>query len=512
MRGNNSIKEQAVFILKKPMFYFCLFFMLVNLVFTKQILDVNNTSGFAIVAVVETLIELGLITALYKMKKNNTPLEKMFLLVALVLGVLFIVILPPGQSPDEVTHFKRVYGISDGILLPEEIEGMDGRVGSEIPTGTDFLSRDPGHGTYLEIVNEIDDGVEEKSIQTYTSAALYSFVCYIPQIIGILIGRLFGFSVLGMSYLMEIFNFAVWVFLIYYSIKLIPKFKSVVLFISLLPITIQEATSLSPDALTIGLCTFFISYTLYLAYGERKKLERRDYAVVFASSAILGFCKIVYLPLVLLLLLIPKEKFKTNKNRWLFLGLLFVFIAIINMAWLVISSRYLVEYRSGVNSKEQLIGIIQNPFRYLMVIFRSINTHAQLWLNNMLGMNLGAFKFNLPSVLFYVTFSIMIVLFIQRVECFAYKKIDRWIIAFVFLTIVILIMTSLYMQWTPYGEDLIDGVQGRYYLPILMLIPLIFCTKKPKRNSLVLVSNGLIIHYGLFINIIALVTIFAQNA
>ena len=501
MRGYDRIKRQISIILKRPMFYFCLFFIVINLAFTKQILDSNGVGGFAGVAVVEVFVELCSIIAVYRMKKRGVPIEKIFLFIALLLGIMFIAILPPGQSPDEVTHFQRAYSISDGIFVPGEVEGTGGRVGNEIPIGTDFLLREPMHGTYLEIVDRIDDDTEEKKPQVYTSAALYSFICYIPQIIGALIGKLLGFSVLGISYLMEIFNFIVWVFLVYYAIKFIPKFKSVVLFVALLPITLQEATSLSPDALTIGLSIFFISYIIYLAYGRKKELKKGDYIILSACSLLIGFCKIVYLPLILLLLLIPEAKFKTKRRRWLFLGILFVFVAAVNLAWLAFSSRYLIEYKSGVNSKEQLMGIIGNPFRYLMVMFRSACVHSQLWLSNMLGMSLGSFKFNLPSVLF-----------VQKSESLVYKKADRWIILFVFLAIFVLILTSLYMQWTPYGEDLIDGVQGRYYLPILMLVPLIVCPTRSGKKPLAMVSEDLIVYNIVFINMVALVTIFAQNA
>lgn len=498
--------------LKSPIFYFCFLFVIINLFFTRQVLGANGVGGFIIIAVIEIIVELLCILALYKMKKRGAPIEKQFLLLALVLGSLFIVLLPPGQSPDDITHFRRIYGISDGYLLPKEVDGTSGKAGSEIPVGTDFLAKEPGHGTYSEVIDKIDDGTEQKSMQLYTTAALYSFVCYIPQIVGSLIGKLFGFSVLGMAYLMEIFNFVVWVFLVFFAIKLIPKFKSAVLFIALLPITLQEATSLSPDAIAIGLSLFFVSYIMFLAYGKRKLLEKRDYIILSICSIVIGFCKIVYLPLVLLLLLIPKEKYKSSKQRWLFLGILLAVVALLNLGWLMISSRYLVESRSGVNSKEQLMGIIRNPFKYLMVMFRSTNAYAYYWLSSMLGMSLGSFTFNLPGILFFVSFTMMVLLFIQSGESFNYKKADRWIMLFVFLVIVVLVMTSLYMQWTPYGEELVDGVQGRYYLPILMLVPMIICRKKEDGKYPALVSNHLILYYSLFVNVVALVTIFAQNA
>ncbi|MBR2754052.1 DUF2142 domain-containing protein [Candidatus Saccharibacteria bacterium] len=510
----NKCREWIKGLLKNKNFYFCVFFIIANLFFTKQILNDEGMGGivFVIVALIELVIEVLSIWVIVRMRKRGVPIEKQFLFLALILGTLFIVILPPGQSPDEVTHFKRAYGISDGIFLPVEIEGTGGRVGSDIPVGTDVLSSVPKHGTYFKIADRIDDGIEQKTPQVYTSAALYSFICYIPQVLASLVGKILNFSVLGTAYLMEIFNYAFWVVLVFYAIRLIPKFKSIVLFIALLPITIQEATSMSPDALTIGLCLFFVSYILYLAYGKKRILEKQDYIILAVCSIIVGFCKIVYLPLVLLLLLIPKERFKSNKQRWVFLGTLIAFVAIINAVWLLVSSRYLIEYRSGVNSKEQLIGILKNPSGYFITIFRSINANSYLWLSNMLGMTLGSFRFNLPAILFFVSFAIMVLLFGQRIESLKMKKFDRWIIAFVLFVIFALILTSLYMQWTPYGDEIIDGVQGRYFLPILILTPIMISRTEIRRKYPVLISDQVVLHYSLFINVISIITIFAQNA
>ena len=158
------------------------------------------------------------------------------------------------------------------------------------------------------------------------------------------------------------------------------------------------------------------------------------------------------------------------------------------------------------------MGIIKNPFRYMVVMFRSVNVNGQVWLSNLLGMSLGAFIFNLPSVLFFVTFTVMILLFAQRNEILKLRMFDRWIFAFVFLIISVLILTSLYMQWTTYGADVIDGVQGRYFLPILLLLAVVFCRKDSLKKYPVLVSNEFVLYYGLFTNVVALVTIFAQNA
>ena len=507
----DNYKDRLVKLLKTPGFYFCVGFMILNLFFTRQIMDANGLNHFLVVAIAEIIVESVSIFVIMWMRKRGLPLEKQFLFLALVLGTLFICILPPGQSPDEITHFRRAYGISRGIFVADQVVNDAGAIGSQIPKNTEILNRRPERGTYGLLKEEIFREDDELSNQPYTSAALYNFVCYIPQTLAALAGRVFNLSILATAYLMEVFNFVVWVLLVYFAIKILPKFKKIAVFVMLLPITLQEATSLSPDALTIGLSVFLVSYILYLAYGGVEKLSKKDYWFLAISALVIGFCKIVYLPLIFLMLVIPWTKFGTRKRKWVFLSCLIGLAIILNLVWLAISSRYLLEYRDGVDSKAQLIGIVSNPLRYLMVMFRTVNASGQGWLTNLLGTTLGSFSFYLPYAIFPLSYAVAIILFAQRDESVKLKKYDRTIFLSIFVVIMVGIFTSLYMQWTAVGAEVIDGIQGRYFLPILMLVPVIICRKKITKKYPSIISEWAILYYSLFINIVAYVTIFAQN-
>ena len=448
---------------------------------------------------------------MYK-KMAEMPLEKKFLWIAIVLGVLFILILPPGQSPDEIMHFRRAYGISEGVFIPSEVAGTNGNVGSAVPEDTEeVLVKMPEKGYYGQVAENLGERATEKTEQVYSNTALYNFVCYIPQTLAIMVGKVLGFSTLGMAYLAEICNFVIWVILVYFAIKLIPKFKKMVLFVALLPITLQEATSLAPDALAIGLGLFLVSYILYLTYAKKKVLDWKNLTVLYIVAGVIGFCKIVYLPLILLMITIPAERFGSKKRKWIHLGIIALVVGALNLAWLTVSSGLLVESNPGVDSKEQLMGILTHPLSFGATILRTINMNIELWMNNMLGMSLGAFSFNLPNVLFYISFGFLVVLLAQRDERLEMKLFDRWVFIITFAVIMLLICVSLYIQWTPVGAPVIDGIQGRYFLPILLLIPVMLVRTKNKKPHAELIGERGIMYYSLLINIVALGTIFAQN-
>lgn len=501
----NSIKE----CFKKPDFVFCIVFILLNCLFTKCILGDVGIKKFILVSFVELIIEIFAIFIMFRLKKREFPLEKRFLFLALFFGAMFIMVLPPGQAPDDVTHFRRAYSLSTGELMPDLSENNE--VLSSMPIEVKYMPILPSGGTYERLLNNMNTNSGEDTDQVYTAAALYNFVCYIPQTVAIWIGRAFNFPILGIGYLVKIFNFLVWVALVFFAIKVIPKFKKSVVFIALLPITMQEATSMSPDALTIGLSILLVSFVMFLAYGQKKNITRRDLSVLYIAACLIGLCKIVYLPLVLLYLIIPIIKFGSKKRKIIHLSIIFGLVVVVNLTWLMLSSRYLVEYNEGVNSGIQLKNILQNPINYLEVIFNTMNIYMQSWVNNMLGLSLGAFVFNLPGMFFFSSFAVMLLLFFQRSDALKMRVMDRIIFAGVFLIIFCLILTSLYMQWTPVGYNIVEGVQGRYFLPILLLVPIIISRCDNKKPHMILITQDIILTYSLFVNVVALLTIYAQN-
>lgn len=483
------------------------------LVMSWQTWNNNELGRFWLIAIIEIVLVFGIFLVLRKMERRKVPMEKRFLFAGILFGVLFILVLPPGQSPDDINHFRRAYGITEGQVVASEMIEDFGGIGSKLPTEIESFEQMPSDGAYERVGDALIKGNSgEETEQVYTNTALYNFICYLPQTLAGLIGKMFGMSVMGIAYLMEIFNFAMWVLMVYFAIKIIPRFKRVVLYISLLPITLQEATSLAPDAMTIGLGLLLISYVLHLAYGYKKvKMERYELVLLYMIAAIIGFCKIVYYPLILLYLVIPAERFGGKKQKWIHLGVIGLVTLALNLIWLGISSNLLIEFNPGVNSKEQLIGIFTNPVKYGMTIFRTINSHWQVWLSNMFGLSIGSFSFNLPGMLFASSFIIFILLFIQRDESLPFRKYDRLIYVMTFSIIILLIFTSLYIQWTAVGAGEIDGVQGRYYLPILLLIPLMVCnTNKNKKNTTMVSERG-VLCYGVLVNMIAVITILAQN-
>lgn len=512
--GMNRIKDFCSKMSRKPIFYFCLFFALLNLFYIKQALNSRGMVGGLWICLAGLIIEVGAIVSLYKMRQRAMPIEKQFLLVALVFGVLFAAIVPPGHVPDEGAHFMRAYGVANGEFVARNIGGS--AVGGEIPIESDFILRQADKkdraGTYREMVAELTRGTTgEEVVEMYNTSAVYNFVCYLPQAVGILIGKILGLPVLWMIILARFCNYVIWLILMYFAVKLIPKFKKIVVFMALLPIVLQEAMSLSPDALTIGASVFMIAYVLHLTFVKRGLLSKKERTILCLTAIVIGLCKIVYFPLIFIYLMLPEERFGSRKKKWMQVGGIVSLAIVVGLGWLAISFGMIVETNPGVNAGAQVMGIMGAPLGYLKVMVNTVDFNLFRWLREMLGMQLTSFGLNLPEVFFFVSFSMLVLLMMQRDEKMRMRKIDRWLLSGVFVIIAVMIMTSLYVQWTPYGEEMIGGIQGRYFLPILLLVPVIFCQGKGKRTGQTIVSEDTVLYYGVFVNVMALATVFSQN-
>ena len=276
-----------------------------------------------------------------------------------------------------------------------------------------------------------------------------------------------------MAYFGRIFNAAVALVLIYFSIKIIPFGKKIIALTALLPIAIEGLTSLSPDAITISSSLFLISYVLSICFNKTKeKIEKKDFIILLITSIVVSLCKIVYLPLIFLVLLIPKEKFENTKQRLIFTLVIMGLGIVVNLVWLGISSTYLSIYDS---SSGQVLSVLSNPFNYILMVMYTLMQNFGAYTLGMVGIELGWCE--IVKVLPFVAYAFVALLVIATLSTNNKKLVitKKYYIIFAIVSLIIigLILTSLYVQWTQPGSNIIVGVQGRYFLPILPVMLLL---------------------------------------
>ena len=143
--------------------------------------------------------------------------------------------------------------------------------------------------SFLRLLSQISVPLNQDIISFFSfivgnfSNLSYSPIGYLPQAAGMLFGRMLNFSPLLLFYCGRLANLGVYIFLIYLAIRKIPFAKWLVAGISLMPITLFESASLSPDALNNGLCILFIAYVIHCAVNKNSEnpLSRNEILILF---------------------------------------------------------------------------------------------------------------------------------------------------------------------------------------------------------------------------------------
>ena len=125
-------------------------------------------------------------------------------------------------------------------------------------------------------------------------------------------------------------------------------------------------------------------------------------------------------------------------------------------------------------------GILKNPVAFILTFVRSLDAFGLAYLTEMVGSTLGWLNIPVCSLL-AVGYLVMMLLQVSRnndMEGIRMDPFAKIMLAGISILVFGLIFVTLYGQWTAYGYDKILGVQGRYFLPLLLPVVLAL---KPKR-------------------------------
>lgn len=410
---------------------------------------------------------------------KGISLSRLYLIIAIPIGLLMLFINPPFQVPDEGAHYFKSLTVAQGNF----------RCGEDIfaPSNYVNLSSDT---QLVKIKNEEYKKVSGSKIKEalITSASqenslVNSAVCnvfplgYFPQALGLKIGLLTHAPPLVAFYLARLLVFAAAVFLIYKSITITPFGKIIFLLIGLLPMTMQQVASLSYDALHVGAILLFTAYVFRLI-SANQPLFRRQYWLTLALSIVAVNIKPGYFFLSGLIFLLSENTFQNKKQYWLHtIGFVVANILVFLVFRFIFNEAGV--FPKDVNPNAQLLYVLKNPFNFLFLVVESLYKNWRFYYETFLlkpgWMNTGL------NPLLYISMGMGIILLLRsHAEEIVLSARQRAILFGVFLMQFLFVFLSLYLVWTPVGDDKISGVQGRYLLAIFPLF--VFSFYKSKFN------------------------------
>lgn len=440
--------------------------------------------------IVSIFVILGIILLYYMIFIRKFKLELVSFVSVLLIGIVYIGVFTPFSRPDEPVHIDTSYRYSN-VLMLKDYKLDDGRMlirSDDYDTLKDGkLSVQLKKNVYSYVADNMFKLSDKNELIPVNGGDVSApFWIYAPQAIGITVGRILNFGTIPMLYLGEFFNLLSFAIILYFAIKRSPICKTSFAVIALFPMTIHLVASYSSDALVLGLTFLFVSECLYLKNKETY-INRNDFIRLTIYSFLLAPCKaIAYFPICFLCFIIPKKLFRNNKKRILFHVVVIVsglLSFILNSFAKVLS----VATEVGVERNFYDIGFIfRNPEKFFNIILNTLNSYSDFQFINIFGNSLSWFNINVNLwiiVIFAVLFFISSIR--QEDEQLEISGINKAWISIICLGTITAIYIGMFIGWTPQTSNTIEGVQGRYFLPCMILISILLRTSSivAKRNS-----------------------------
>lgn len=409
----------------------------------------------------------GTIWALYKC----LPREVVFSALALALGLLYMFAITPFSIPDGHFHYFTSYQMSS-VILGQRVDGVYYGEAEDFDF-TGFTGHYNTAAGYRRVVNEFGkQGEHEELVPIPYDRYDEYFVQEIPSGLGIALARFLGYNLVTTILMGRLFNLIFFASCVYFAVKRTPRYKTAIGLAALVPMSLHQAASCSYDCFIDGISLFLISSILKAIY-EEGGLTKRDYLCILLAGVLLAPAKVIYSGAILLLcLLIPWKRFSSKKKKAIGIGMILlcalIFVGIFRLRALgdmVVESDEL-NWAGGHNYT--LGFVLQHPLKTMGIYIRTLDQYGTTWIFCMIGAMLSGLSLGIPQ---WIILALMVTIFLaigtQREPLPASHRV-YYILTVTLVTV--LAMTSMFLGWTSDTWQVIEGVQGRYLLPVFPLL------------------------------------------
>ena len=398
-------------------------------------------------------------------KRAWLTMERLFLLVYIPLVIAMMIVMPIGAPPDEPAHLGREWLLSTGQIGTEKgiypanlLEALNTPInGTEDAAALNEMIRD------VQLSAESVEGTDNEATGIYPAAA------YVPQSLTMLLTRLFTDRIDLICRGARIGSMIVTGLLFFFAIRRTPAGKGILLAIGVLPLTLQEAASASCDGMAIaGICWITAELLRRISGTEEKTAVSVLRSAGIGAGALLF--KIFYSPVLLLGLMTGEEKGRQQRRRNnLVMAGVFLSAAAV---WYLLS----VRSRTGqggltAGAMSRLGQVAANPLILIGAQVRTVIARMPGWIRQLFGVfgRLDVFSPWILTVLTGVSFLAVAVTDCGIGTVLTKKRGRRFRILMICIFILCwtLLSGALLVWWTPEDDPLIEGLQGRYFLPAM---------------------------------------------
>lgn len=435
-------------------------------------------------------------------------IEAAFLVICLSCGGLLIAVQPLEFTAwDEHIHFYKTFDFFD----QGEVEWSEAEETLytywENPQGAGQRSKEEKHlqAEYLNETAHRGDYSYEKGGNSVSSLG------YLHMAAAVKIGDLLGLPFTVLYILGKAVNLLLYSLVMFAAIRILPVGKRFLTVLALMPTPLLQACSYTYDAVVNSFLALGIALIAAEFFWTERKITWKRTLLIGAVFLLGSFPKGVYIPLLLLYLLLPEKKFQDRKRMHLHKGLILLLIGGMLLSFLLPAAGGTMQgdERGGDTSVSgQIALILRHPLAYFQVFWSSVkHTFDDMWM--------GSENLSYIAYAGIHPFDGMIGIFCAAVALTEKKRtwslpvknhrIFRAGLGILTVGIVGLIWTALYVSFTEVGATEIAGVQGRYFVPLLL--PVYFALysdkvegkwKESAYTLVILLITLFIIHQGMY--------------
>lgn len=421
-----------------------------------------------------------------------------------VWGAIMSFLVPTWQVPDEIAHLNFISEYIGNETMAEQLkENISIQRGRMEFKPEEKMDKQ-------ELITSMEEEPSYSYKEMLPKAVSLGVIKYLPSIIGMLIALLLGVPAYWVLQFGEIFSLLFYVFMCYKALRIMPIKKEVMVLIMALPMTLQQAGSVSYDAVLLPLCFYYTAYIFFLKF-EKDTIVLTDFLRIIGLIGVITYIKMPYVLFVLLIMILPSEKisihigkleinqqFIKQWGKW-FIAVALICVVVISILfkdnrWIQIVYGSLVEWR-----------------RSIYLILQTIKVWYGFLITSLVG-NFGWLDTPIATeyAMFVCVFIVCISLFnFEKPKKFVLNKKDYCIITLTGLGMTLLTMLSMInhtIMITLYGAEGIDatyeirtalyqipyigGLQGRYFLPFVILFFILIPQVKQTNKNRVIVGIG----------------------
>jgi uncharacterized membrane protein len=389
-------------------------------------------------------------------------------LAALVACFVLTAIVPPFQAPDEIDHVRRAALLADGQLLLQQRGGAAS--GGQVDTGLETYAQrmfplgitldkrmDAGEVAGLTAVRWSG----QKKMVYPTGTSYYFPALYLPQAVGLAIGRHMGWTV-GASYLLARFlALGSAMALLAFAFRLYAPPPLAMALLSL-PMQLYLMSGAVLDGMSTAVAVVGLSAYMRL-FTDGTRSPRWVVWVLLTSIVLVTSCRANMLPFLVLPL---AAWFVIRDRRILWMA---VAAVVLVLAWTLFAIKYTVypegAARGGHGGK--LLGYLTHPGQFFGPFFETLTrAHMRQFLGWSFVGILGWLTVALPAWTYPLIGMLLVLLLVLGISRDVVRTFPgaRMLLVVGAVAATLLAFLALLVQWPQAEEGVINGVQGRYLL------------------------------------------------